>query len=74
MSEVERTINRGLVNLNACKDNIEQGNKQTSIAFLKITKRIIDEYPKQTEYLQVKYSKIVGLYETKFGKLEKELL
>jgi len=73
MSEIERTINRGLMHMSACVDNIEQGNKYTAIAFFKITQSIIKEYPKQTEYLSLKYQKAKELFEAKYGDLEKEL-
>lgn len=73
MSEIETTIGQGIKYMNACIDDIEQGDKYTAIAFFKITKRIIDEYPKQTGYLNDKYQKAKIMYEAKFGNLEKEL-
>lgn len=73
MTQMDREINQGMINMRACARNIEMGNKNTVYAFLKITKRIINDYPKDTKSLKEEYDRNSKLYEEKFGKLEEEL-
>ena len=73
MDEVELNINHGVRDLNLCTDCVECEDKQGALAYFKIVKTIINEYPDKTEYLNEKYQKVKILYEAKFGKLEREL-
>ena len=74
MTQKDREINQGMVNMRACTRNIEMENQNTVYAFLKITKRIINDYPEDTKSLREEYDMNLKLYKEKFGKLEEELL
>ena len=74
MTQKDREINQGMVNMRACTRNIEMENQNTVYAFLKITKRTINDYPEDTKSLREEYDMNLKLYKEKFGKLEEELL
>jgi len=73
MEDIQRRINMGIFYMGFIDNNIEKGLRYTSRALLLETKKIIDEYPEHTTVLNLRYQKAQQEYETKFGKLEKEL-
>jgi len=73
MEDIQRRIDLGIFYMGFVENNIKKGFQYTSRALLLEAKKIIDEYPEHTTVLNLRYQKAQQEYETKFGKLEKEL-